>query len=166
MCWVGSIHDKRIAKRDITVYKILRKCGIKRIEYNAPFRDTTKYKIGCGYNVPYLGVRNYGCGDIEINEGLHCYSLNVYIKFSRDCDLITYSSDGIRSGLQRYYHYESRNTYKYVIAKCIIPKGSTYFINNAGEIVTEALHIIEDIGVPTNTSPLRFREIEKNCLLK
>lgn len=165
MCWIGTINNKRIAKRNITVYKVLNVRGTKNKVYHAPFRDAFTYKLGHLYRTDFMGIKNYGCVDIEINEGFHCYSQNAYAALGT-----------IIEGLMRVYsskrqydvlHCFSRKlSSKPVVVKCTIPKGSTYYINNKGEIVTDNIILDRELGTPTNTAPLRLREIHKNFLFK
>jgi len=164
MCWVGLIHDKKIAKKDITVYKVLYRFGRKNKIYYAPFRDDYHYKMGYHYTIDKLGMKRDGMYAV-INEGYHCYSLNAYANTQRDGKILNiYSSNNDRPCM--LHCYVGKLACKTIIFKCTIPKGSTYYINKKGEIVTDNLILDRDLGIPANISPLRFREIHKNHLFK
>lgn len=117
---------KRIATKNIIVYKIFHKK-----EWN------NQYGKGCSYISPYrnysyrLGYHYYQTGKkftytmwcissiLNIFEGLHAYRGINYIR--------------------TYYKAALIHKNKYAIIKCIIPKGSEYYVGNAGDIVSDNL---------------------------
>ena len=50
MCWIGLVDDKRIAKQNIIVYKVLERWGIKNKEYRSPFQGKN-YEMGHRYTL-------------------------------------------------------------------------------------------------------------------
>lgn len=123
MCWITthpSFMREQRASIDMEVYKILsvRKDRFGRTKFVSPCMDF-HYKLGKVYHAK-LGITqtNYS---LIIDEGLHCYS-NM-------ADDARYAGNFVAAG-------------PYVVAPAIIPKGTRYYINEIGEIVTEKLKIL------------------------
>lgn len=127
MCWIGRKYTKQVAKRDFYVYKIgvvlgnnfvsLFRKHIYRIKKSNPI-------------IPLKPVKdNYGI--IEIETGYHSYK-EVAIEFCQNL----YSRDiylgdaimGFVDDLSLYSHL--------YLCTFIVPKGSEYYINTRGEIVS------------------------------
>lgn len=129
MCWHSMEAIKQVAKRDFYVYKIgfvignnfssLYQKYIYRIKRNNPV-------------IPLKLIRNYPYDLAKVETGYHSYkevamdffpenlySRNIYLG-----DSITGYVDGLE-----YYS----NLY---LGTFIVPKGSEYYINNRGEIVS------------------------------
>lgn len=171
MCWEGKVSDKRIAKQDIIVYKVLERWGRKHKEYRSPFQGA-EYEVGHRYTLTNgLKVKVFG-DSASINQGYHCYSQNVYINldyrkkhFGEEEPtkiLLTKDSHKLDCTMQVYDLHVS--VWKSVVVECVIPKGTEYYINKAGEIVTSCLYFRWELGTPTNEQPMKFREIKKNYL--
>lgn len=161
MSWVGRIQNKRLAKDNIIVYKVF-SVFVNEGILMSPIAKR-QYTLGKLYNteihtekyVPPYSVLGGGISSnvIIIKDGIHCLSNKC--EFER----ITTSSSTLpkkylqlRVWLKKpQYPYEQKGTdvyscddYTYpAVFKCIIPKGTTYYINRAGEIVTEALKIFQ-----------------------
>ena len=124
MCWIGRKAAKQVAKRDFYVYKIglvrgntfisLFQKHIYRIKRNNPI-------------IPLEPVKdNYGI--IEIETGYHSYK-EVAIDFCHIRDI--YLGDAINGFL------DDLSLYSHLyLGTFIVPKGSEYYINNRGEIVS------------------------------
>ena len=91
------------------------------------------------------------CDVWKIDEGIHCYNFDrVVVEKStsesgkRLIAKVPFATDAYgQHYLCTYYgddlHFEA------VLLECIIPKGTTYYENNQGEIVTEKLILGEEI---------------------
>lgn len=127
MCWIGRKYTKQVAKRDFYVYKIgvvlgntfvsLFRKHIYRIKKSNPI-------------IPLKPVKdNYGI--IEIETGYHSYK-EVAIEFCQNLySRYIYLGDAIMgfvNDLSLYSHL--------YLCTFIVPKGSEYYINTRGEIVS------------------------------
>ena len=160
MCWYGKLSDKKIAEKDITVYKVLekRENDNGKMCYWGPFQYLYGYAIGHKYKeIIKVSTLYYEDGinndRIIINNGLHCFSENAYVKaFNRPYYFeIGPNREKTNIGKGTWLFKKHIN----VICKCTIPKGSTYYINNNNEIVTSALIVEEDLGTPEKSCCLR-----------
>lgn len=128
MCWI-SYNEKfqvmKIAKTDIQVYKILKKYQswiFKRTQYVSLYHRF-KYKLDKVYKSK-LGVKfleEYN--GLQIEEGLYSF-----INF------------------EEAYFYRanvSSGSLPWIICKAVIPKGSVYYINEDGEVVSDKLKVTE-----------------------
>ena len=158
MCWTGKTGDIHIAKEDIEVRKMLlkeRKELFNNPSFVSPYQFM-KYKIGIGYVTKINPLHAFplsGSSYITIKEGLHCYSPSKcrFVKrenFQGETNIITVyllcDSKNLAEQARDTVCFQA-NRYRYpVLMKCIIPKGTTYYENKRGEIVSEKL-IIKDI---------------------
>lgn len=137
MCWIGRMKDRKRALEDITVYKILEETNNLGDDYTGLFSPVRgmKYEIGKTYtpNMEIIPFYNSGYHTCSISIGLHCYSEDNKIIVSNDGDITVI-------GGSRYAGHG--DTIIPIIVRCIIPKGTTYYINSRGEIVTEKLTLI------------------------
>ncbi len=155
MCWIGRRANKRKAMHDTIVYKVL---NVYRLDENVLMspRQHFQYEVGRTYNVKIfpMGINRYSFDMIKIVHGIHCYSGKC--TFDRMLD----GGDPFDSQLKRYcsihanliqnladfdsgaIHVYRQDTFYFpMVFECIIPKGTTYYVNKAGEIATEALTI-------------------------
>ena len=120
--------NKRTAVNDIQVYKILkeRKTRIfNRIKYVSPYYKF-KYKLNKVYQSELELDSQTLDGVLMIEKGLHSFI-----------------------NLQHAEYYRAVGgpcCETWIIFKAIIPKGSTYYINEIGEIVSNKLKIVEICG--------------------
>lgn len=173
MCWKGKINDLRISKRDIIVYKVLRKKTLPNgmIFYSGPYKTHFEYIPNVVYKetietiVDPVYIKTCGKNTIIINKGLHCFSSKSYLKLKLNpftnvvffriaknkCD----ARMGISSWLFEMADYPSCEN---VICKFRIPRGTKYFINDNKEIVTESLIFEKDLGTPKFSSNLYMQD--------
>lgn len=134
MCWVGKC-DVKIAKRDFYVYKLgyVSDKGFKSLYQNfiyKPKEINKKIKLEPvihGYKIYELMMKQYG----EIHEGYHSYK-DIAMPYS---DLRPY----YRTIYLGKFAEDIRLNNVYSIATFIIPKGSEYYENKAGEIVSSSI---------------------------
>ena len=145
MCWRISFNKnpddyRKIADKDITVYKI----GYMTAECNfsGPLYKNFIYKpnvlnVGVKLSVEDKQILSFDKihYEYQINEGYHSYSDECYIKEG----YIKGSIIIIPSGRFLYHLGYYRNALYYrntFIGKFIIPKGTEYYTNEDGEIVS------------------------------
>ena len=135
MCWIGKC-DIKIAKRDFYVYKIgyVSDKGFKSLYQNfiyIPKEINKKIKLEPvihDYKIIYKLINEqYG----EIYEGYHSYK-DIAMPYS---DLRPY----YRKIYLGKFAEDIRLNNVYYIATFIIPKGSEYYENRAGEIVSSSI---------------------------
>ena len=160
MCWFGYITDRHVAKEDMKVFKMLYREPDSFKNFDKDFVRTYKppyytgaYKLGEMREVNGLGIfptpKPYDwywseCEKLKkykIEEGLHCYSLDK-------CKCVWDAPYGrIINGMKGMIQHYPREDFKGVLRKvlCVIPKGTVYWENQYGEIVTEKLIPIEEL---------------------
>lgn len=136
MCYVAYKYDKegstpRIANEDIECVKMLERNLRNGCTY-APYQSTLYHKTKdkkCTKTAKINPVVGYLTGThlieaIVINEGIHAYRSN------------SLSLNNMKS---LYTFYPIR-----IFCKAVIPKGTTYYMNEKGEIVTEKLIVYRE----------------------
>jgi hypothetical protein len=132
MCWECKAKDKKIAKRNIPVKKVLYKNN------KSPFRgflyeDGKEYQRELDVHMKWKYDTEKPSG-IFIESGLHCYSnkcITKEIHYDREAYICIFCPifSSISSFLKKHHK----------VVKGFIPVGSTYYENKNGEIVTEKL---------------------------
>ena len=134
MCWVGEPFEK-VADRNIKVYKVVRPIPFtNKLLAEAWYRRDTVYHPGKRYKLGKpLAYRltNHFC-ECYIEEGFHSYSAEkTSIRCSINDSVLRLDSEN-KIGFDVYF-------YKPAILICVIPKGTTYYENKNGEIVSEEI---------------------------
>lgn len=143
MCWVGYKYNKRIADKNITVYKVIeRKKSQNKTLYTGPFQCSFEYEIGKTYSTD-IEEKYINGSMIRIEQGFHCFYEKAWV----DCYSPCFYSIGYVYDLDPLC-FELAATYVQVIVKCIIPKGAIYYVNKHGIVVAEKLILKEDLGFP------------------
>lgn len=144
MCWVSTTAERKIAKEDLFVFKILIDTCHKRPNTLVSPVYRCLYHIGENYcNQDPLKVRiNQYADKYIINEGIHSYTTDCYVVKQDSGSCIVKNQAGEVIG--KYLHIER---YDYVITSCIIPKGTNYFVNYAGEVVSDVIKIVNKFEV-------------------
>ena len=122
MCWNGHSEQKKVAEKDIEVYKIGR---VQDNRFICEFRNFS-YKKGVP-NEELVLKEICWMGSISINEGYHSYK-RVSIRFNSLSGKVKY--------IYRGYIIQPYLDDSYDLATFIIPKGSIYYENFDGEIVS------------------------------
>ena len=149
MCWIGDNKNEHIAIDDIKCKKILLKETIDNsFCYYSPIFNQI-YKIGETYTSNPIIPKLYGNGPrVVIHEGIHCYDIKkTKAVITKDVfgkrNLVIYS---IRWLTRKYKYRPLIGWGEYAVAvECIIPKGTIYYENQNGEIVTQNLKIIREL---------------------
>ena len=154
MCFYRTKESKvLVAKRDIKVYKI----GIyaDNDSFN-PF-----YYNDFTYSVNQTAFENVDFTDI-IERGLHSYIMCELAPFATDMDLYSCGN---------FLYPLSVLAYTIYLGEFIIPKVTTYCLNNKGEVVSDALiytgnHIVIESGKQYNTKELWKEKYVKYLSIK
>ena len=159
MCWLGTIENRHIARSDLSVFKILYK---QKGKYFSP-QYSEEYCLGQEIKAD-LGVKpsdptydekekTYKYRHYRIEEGLHCYSFNdCFVEdYAKAMVVFNHSSASTCFGSSIYdlvakYPAVDKNGLKVVRVECTIPKGTVYWKNSKGEIVTSRLIPIKELS--------------------
>ena len=98
---------------------------------------------------PKIGCKDFMGYQIRIEAGLHCYSGSCTVKMKNaytDKDILVDTKRHFRL----YYESHGRDTDNRIMAvfRGVIPKGTVYYENEHGEIVSEGLKILHRLDVP------------------
>lgn len=138
MCWTSAKKPvKNIAKYDITCYKIFYNSDIVWNQYPRKFLGITvwnKYRIKelCSLHRYYLYVPYESNPEVNMLIAKSEYSYRWYI------------DKGYHSYATLDKAKDKRNLNE-VIVKCIIPKGSAYYVNDLDEIVSSNIIVTDKI---------------------
>ena len=152
MCWRAFKAEKKIAQTDFNVYKAL----IRNVENSllfSPFRYFP-YCLGKEYKAE-IHVEEDNIFD-TIDEGLHCYSEECMVK--EFCKSIAVGNPYGQT-LECYTSEFYRLGTSLVVIKCTIPKGTAYYENGNGEIVTEKYTLDKIVHTPTDWD--KFKNLEE-----
>jgi len=133
MCWRAFKAEKKIAQKDFNVYKVL----MRNVESNlliSPFMYFP-YCLGEEYKAEiHVEEAIFPYEKDTINKGLHCYSEECMVKD-------VYKSIAVGNAYGQNIECYTSEFYRLgtspVVIKCTIPKGTAYYENSNGEIVTE-----------------------------
>lgn len=136
MCWNCDINKLKAqtAKEDINVYKVVKKATKKYCV--SPFMDYTYYLKNTPPSLT-LEVLIKPCSNFaEIIEGYYSYPSVNFV-----CDSVMLSIAGMLYKAIRLGNREEmfRVNNSFYLATFVIPKGSTYFINDDGIIVSNMI---------------------------
>lgn len=148
MCWVGNIHNKRIAEKDIHCKKIIAKYSNGCLD--AWYRKGHPYAVGETYEEKLnIEPRSKDSDAIDINNGLHCYDGSVKITITKVPEELPYLVIQKLKGCFKRDFYNAHHIDEFnvipVIVEVVIPKGTVFYENEFGEIVTEAFTLTKVI---------------------
>lgn len=136
MCWVCDIENLKVqkAKEDINVYKVVKKATKKSCV--SPFMDYTYYLKDIQPSLTLRVIIEPRSNFAKIEEGYYSYSSVSFV-----CNSIMRSIDGkLYKAIRCGNHKEMIAVDNYLyLATFIIPKGSTYFINEEDVIVSNKI---------------------------
>ena len=150
MCWITYIEElakARTADKPIKTFKICRKSD----EQVVSFYMGKEYDVGETYSGKFDPSETENIFNNGIKTGFHSYnSENTIVKkrkmFSTfdneddDADWDDFSWIEV-FGMDRFHLDHFMNTEDVVLVECTIPEGSTYYENENGEIVSDAIRI-------------------------
>lgn len=129
MCWMSAdMPIKMIAEKDIPVFKIVRKaiCGSN---YESVYHKKVYYRREKATS----GIEFYGTYTIE--KGLHSYLPEVKTILDEGLLIISDFNGCYLDGFDTKYSELAK-------MNCIIPKGSEYYVNERGEVVSNQLKVL------------------------
>ena len=127
MCWIGRKDNKQVAKRDFYVYKV----GLVMGKTFISLFQKHIYRIKRSNPIIPLKPVEDNCGMVTIEAGYHSYK-EVAIEFYSNPNFRDiYLGDAIKGFVDEFSLYSHL-----YLCTFIVPKGSEYYINNRGEIVS------------------------------
>ena len=146
MCWIGD-NIKKIAEEDIKCKKIIDH-HIPSDTYYAFYHEFFEYELGKVYEqkVTPQVLEDYGDDDefARINEGFHCYSMDIKMTRTLGGSITV---ENTKYNTHTMFPFHINNNFRTVVVQCTIPKGTEYYENNFGEIVTSKLIVEEEIQI-------------------
>ena len=138
MCWTSKNAEKLTATENLPIYKVLEYDMISEELYSYYYR--MKYELGVLYSSDIY--RYTVSGVTVINQGLHCYSSNC--RFKQKTDAVVLCANIFEPSVEFPKLFNDRGSCRVVVARGYIPTGSTYYINDLREIVTNKL-VLTDV---------------------
>lgn len=145
MCWSGSNQSRKTAMKNIVCYKILKKDKKEDDKYFSYYYDF-QYKFGELYenSLYFYPMRHVRDNEsiIMINDGFHSYDyISIFEKIRAFTNTIGFAVfyKTINSGI--YY----KHNYMLSLVECIIPKGSIYYENEYGLLVSDRIIVKKEI---------------------
>ena len=138
MCWnTKNPAVLKMAEKDRAVFKVVEQIDGKLLSYFKSF----PYEIGKLYETK-IGDRKVICGRLCIEKGFHSYSNKC--KWEPLYQIID-TMHKVTFGNHSLAIFDFSVIYKHVRVSCIIPKGSLYYENEYGEIVSNKIILKEII---------------------
>lgn len=150
MCWSSkTLPVRKIAKSNIKVYKILYKVGgiIK-----SPFFKEFSWEIGVDFSIPS------NC--LFVEESPRMYFINEGFHSLKNIPIIVENSYWINSKTRLILFTTDRAD---TLFECIIPKGSIYYINSNGEVVSDHLRIVKEYKKKVFKWKELFKYLKRLC---
>lgn len=144
MCWVGN-NNKKILTEDLMTFKLLHVTRGVLHSYYMNF----EYECNKIYSQKLFVYSSESC--TSITKGLHSYSTDCNIR-KYHSGLITVSFNGI----------DICTVFPDVLQKCIIPKGSTVYINDMGEVVSNKIILTEKQIIMNKVTPDKITDLDPN----
>lgn len=139
MCWsTKKPAVLKMAEKDRSVFKVIKQIDERFSSYFKRF----PYEIGKLYETK-IGNHKVICGHLCIEEGFHSYSNKC--KWEPLYQVIDTVYRVVFGNLSLAI-FDSSVIYKPVRVSCIIPKGSLYYENEYGEIVSNKIILKEIIN--------------------
>ena len=152
MCWVGFTSDEYRASRDIVAYKIVK---YRHGKYYAPFYGKFMYELGKTYHEKVDDEWHSKFYEFSITDGLHCLDRRMsFINLGN----ILYVCVAHKNKLKDSGELEFISGPGEILCgiRCTIPKGTRYFRNKYGHIVSECIKVEEPFVLPRTTEYIRF----------
>lgn len=132
MCWISNNKPERlVAKEDITVYKVVQIFPDGKI---LSYFNDFPYEIGEIYNtnITVKHYENVYSDFYYIEQGFHSYNYHLYI--------------GLDPFLNMPVAYDKSNASYYgddiYGMLCVIPKGTEYYVNRFGDVVSTSIKLV------------------------
>lgn len=150
MCWCSILTPvKQIAKEDFTVYKTLIYGNSKYYGYHYTLGklEVLSKDMEIIWDAPYF----------EIFEGFHSYRVS---KATKAADLHNHFRLYFNDGYNDWY-LDAVNPFNSLeLYECTIPKGSIYYDNGFGEVVSNQIIVNKLMDIKTLLSPKERAELK------
>lgn len=165
MCWycTGEIR-KKTARKNIPVFKVMNDQSKNQDIRNivTSIYQKFEYVLGKQYELPEIDVKSNthrGMKTFSIYEGFHSYNQDkCRYEFANDRTFYIKSS---LSSTQNPYNFRLIDRFSFLVPVCVvngyIPKGSTYYENKDGEIVSNRI-VLENVVGHFNQGMLKVKE--------
>ena len=146
MCWT-AIEEKdricRVAENDIRIFKIVDKIGDSMV-YTPYYYYWTLRKYGLDWEYyTKMGERILNNGGVIVDRGFHSYSRKkCCVKEGMSCYSVFKKGGG-----ELWHSFEFSTEGKTCVLWGIVPKGSRYYENADGEIVSERIKLTREYMV-------------------
>ena len=137
MCWRGK-NERKIAKEDIKVFKVV------IADKNNSFFNSIYYKFIYRLGFIYssrIKKKLFDSTQIKITKGIHSYS--KYCKIAISGDLLFIRNRMNNEAIDVFSKYSLFSQQNFYRLECIIPRGSAYYENEHGEMVSSRLKIVK-----------------------
>lgn len=136
MCWKSKEKKTpQIAGEDIFVYKVMLQ-NPDTGRYKSLYYGM-RYEAGKVYSTCIEPINTYRplYPEMKIDKGFHSYSMDRTMATKDKYQIVIYNMEN-NEIVDSIFFFDNL-----VIAKCIIPKGSKYYKNDLGEIVSDQIII-------------------------
>ena len=147
MCWESKKPVKKVADKDVHVFKICR----MRKGYALPYYMTAKakYVLGGTYDADWFEEPNYSNGAFVINHGMHSFSCECSISHSISANIIKIRPFGLKERIVLDWYDRAIGL---CMMLCTIPKGEPYYVNEYGECVSRRIRVDAFVEIENNIS--------------
>lgn len=158
MC-LTKISDEKIATNDLITLKML---TVKDYNGAMSYRGYYRYNFEYQFEKVFKINRRLAKKNNKINIGYHSLAKNDKISSIFISSQLRKKSKLNKSKPNNYYYYYN------ALVLCVIPKGSSYYIGDQNDIVSDSIILLEDISdkvfkkYKTTTSAIKegFKYIE------
>ena len=140
MCWITDERTTaQVAKEDIPVFKLCtRDMSNNILPYY--YSNKLKYEVDLTYTSKIHKFKN-AAGQHEINRGIHSYSPK--------CTISSFSY-GVSVISPEFRTLDNYCRYALCMILCVIPEGSTFYLNEKGEYVSNRITVVKAIDWTTD----------------
>lgn len=137
MCLITDQKKPKIAEEDMTVYKIL----LKSMGTYSTMFELFKYDLNVLYETTIKKSSDISCLDDIDEDALK----KTFGQWKKNPKLIAYGQ-GYHSAYEAERLKSLANEFDGVIMECVIPKGSKYYDNISGLVVSNQLIVVKEVN--------------------
>lgn len=144
MCWVGN-NNKKILTEDLTTFKLL------HVIMGGLYSYYMNFEYECNKIYSQKLLVDSSKSHTAITRGFHSYSI--------DCTIV---KDDYSMVIVSFNGRHICSMFPDVLQKCIIPKGSTVYINDMGEVVSDKIILTEKQIIMNKVTPDDITDLDSN----